>query len=295
MQRRQLVAALGAAAAASAAAALGCRRESSPGREAPEAIGAPRARLGVQLYTVRNSMASDFDRTLARVAAIGYTEVEFAGYFGRSPRRVRRSLEQHGLAAPSAHVTLETIEDEWREGLEAATEVGHRWLVLPWIDAARRATLDQWRSLAALLNRAGAVARDAGIRLAYHNHDYELAPIDGVVPFDLLLTETDPAVVGFEMDIYWVTKGGREPLQYLQQHPGRFELTHLKDSAGPPEHRMVDVGAGIIDWPAVLTAASSAGVRHSFVEHDTPPDELASIRASHAYLSALQPQLPASS
>lgn len=296
--RRAFVAGLGAAFGAMAA----CGDPRSAARESahPPAPPDPNARTpsrpppmtGLQLYTVRSAMERDFDGTLARVREIGYGEVEFAGWFGRAPAEIRASMQRHGLAAPAAHITLQAIDREWDETLEAAAAIGHRYLVLPWVDAERRRTLDDWKRVAELLGRAGAASARAGIRLGYHNHDVEFPPVDGTVPLELLLAETDPSVVAFELDVYWMVKAGHDPLGWLERYPGRFELTHLKDTAGPPDHAMADVGAGILDWPGLLSAADAAGVRHHFVEHDHPADAFASICASYEYLGSIIPPPP---
>jgi sugar phosphate isomerase/epimerase len=126
------------------------------------------------------------------------------------------------------------------------------------------------------------------MQLTYHNHAFEFAAVDGRVPYDILLERCDPRFVAFEMDLYWITKGGRDPLAYFARWPGRFPLVHVKDSAGAPEHRMVDVGDGRIPWPAIFARRQQAGIRHSFVEHDNPADPLTSVRRSYAYLRSLE-------
>ncbi|HEX5829605.1 MAG TPA: sugar phosphate isomerase/epimerase [Gemmatimonadaceae bacterium] len=245
-------------------------------------------RVGLQLYTVRAAMARDVAGTLERVAAIGYREVEFAGYFGVAPRDMRALLARHGLAAPSAHVPFEALRDDWPRALEAAATVGHTWVTIPWIPEEERRTLDDWKRVAALFTERAAEAKAAGLRFAYHNHDFEFRRIAGMVPLDVLLAETDRALVEFELDLYWVVRGGHEPVAYLRRHAGRFPMVHVKDSAGPPEHRMVDLGQGTIDFPRVLAAAVAQGTRHFFVEHDQPADPVATARAGHRYLTALQ-------
>ena len=256
------------------------------------AVALPRAprrldRIGLQLYTVRDHMAKDFAGTLARVAAIGYREVEFAGYFGKDPREVRALLERHGLTAPAAHVGP-GAGDEWRAALEAAQAIGHHYLVVAWIPDAERRTLDDYRRFAERFNRAGEAARAAGMQFAYHNHDFEFVPLQGRLPYDVLLRETDPKLVQLEMDLYWITKGGQDPLAYFARYPGRFPMVHVKDSMGPPAHHMVDVGAGTIDWRKIFARRDRAGIRHWFVEHDQPADPFASIRASYNYLKRLE-------
>src|SRR5690606_35927112 len=133
-------------------------------------------RIGVQIYTVRDLMAQDMAGTLSAVARVGYQEVEFAGYFERSPAEVRRMLDDAGLAAPAAHVQLSAVRDDPGALIETAMGVGHQMLIVPWVSEAERATLDQWRALAETFNRFGQTCRDAGLRFAYHNHDFEFQP-----------------------------------------------------------------------------------------------------------------------
>jgi sugar phosphate isomerase/epimerase len=254
-----------------------------PGREADRI-----KRIGVQLYTVRDAMKSDFEGTLARVAAIGYREVEFAGYFGHTAAQLRGILHQSGLDAPSAHIGIESLGDEWGKTLDDAHTAGHRYLVVAWLDEVDRKDLDAYRRVAERFNRAGVTAAQAGIRLAYHNHEFEFAPMEGRIPYDVLLEATDPQLVALEMDLYWITKGGQDPLTYFARWPGRFPMVHVKDSAGPPEHRMADVGAGSIDWRALFARRKQAGIEHFFVEHDEPADPFASITTSYRYLRELR-------
>jgi sugar phosphate isomerase/epimerase len=248
---------------------------------------APRTPIGIQLYTVRTLMARDFDGTLAQVAATGYAEVEFAGYFGRTPAQVREALARHGLRAPSTHIALPADDDAWRRTLDEAKAIGHQWVTIAWLDAPLRSSPNDWKRVADKFNHLGALAKDAGLHFAYHNHDFEFAHVGGSTLFDTLLERTDRQLVGIEMDVYWVTKGGSDPLWYLRHYPGRFPMLHLKDVTAAPERRMVDVGAGTIDWAALLTLARDQGTSHDFVEHDEPADPLASIRASYSYLSRL--------
>lgn len=238
-------------------------------------------------------MADDVAATLDALAAIGYDEVEFAGYFGHPPAKIREWLDGAGVAAPAAHVGMEQLTgDGLTSSLEAATVLGHRWLVLPWIPAQMR-TADGYRAIADTLNTAGAAARDSGVRIAYHNHDFEFEPLgqpsqpQSRTGYDLLLERLDPSLVDMEIDFHWSAAAGAafEPL--VANHPGRFALCHLKDlDAGG---QMADVGAGTIDWAALFALSEEAGLRHYFVEHDNPADPLASARASYRYLSPEAP------
>ena len=248
------------------------------------ALARPLSPLGLQLYTVRDAMADDLEETLARVAAIGYREVEFAGYFGRTPRTLRAALDAAGLAAPSAHVGIEVFDDLPR-AIDAARTMGHRWLVVPSLPREATATLDDWRRTAERFDRAGEALRAAGLRLAFHNHDRELRPLEGRIPLELFLEETDPDLVELQADLYWLVHGGADPVDFLARWTGRVSTVHVKGRAA--DGTMVDVGAGDVDWPAVLGAARRAGVRHWYVEHDRPADPFASVRASFEYLDAL--------
>lgn len=245
-------------------------------------------RIGLQLYTVRDAMQHDVAGTLARVARIGYREVEFAGYFDKTPAQIRALLAQNGLAAPSTHIPYDKVASDWRRSLDDAKTIGHEWVTIPWIDEGQRKTLDDWKRIAASFNRAATEAHAAGLRFAYHNHWFEFDPIDGKRPYDVLLAETDPKLVDLEMDLYWITKAGGDPLAYFAQHPGRFKLVHVKDSKGPPKHDMAPVGSGTIDFRKIFQHSEQAGIRHYFVEHDNPTDPFASITTSERYLAQLQ-------
>jgi sugar phosphate isomerase/epimerase len=274
--RRTFLARLGAAAIACAVvgpaqAAWACAPRANPRRL---------ERIGIQLYTMREAMGRDFDGTLERLGAMGYDEVEFAGYFDRSPAQVRAALERAGLSAPAAHVGFDAVRDELAPTLETAAAVGHRWVVCAWIPQQERTT-EGYRRVAELFNRAGEAARGAGLRFAYHNHDFVFEPLDGTIAFDLLLAETDPALVDFEMDLYWISKPGYDPLAYFERHPGRFPLVHVKDMDGSPERRQVDPGQGVIDFPSIVAAREQAGIRHWFVEHDQPADPFEDERYVH--------------
>lgn len=244
-------------------------------------------RIGLQLYTVRDVLERDFEGTIARVAQIGYKEVEFAGYYKHSPADVRALLDRHGLSSPAVH-TGSTAPDDWKAALDAANVIGHKYIVVPWVPQEKRMTLDGWKRVAEDFNRVGETARAAGVQFAYHNHDFEFPRMEGRIPFDVLLESTDPRLVQLEIDLYWITKGGQDPLTYFARWPGRVPLVHVKDSMGGPEHKMVDVGAGKIDWKRIFAKRDQAGIKHFFVEHDQPPQPFEDIAASYNYLKTLE-------
>src|SRR5437899_4625400 len=263
-------------------------------------------RIGLQLYTVRDVMKTDFEGTIAKVAATGYKEVEFAGvfdpkggYFGRSPKDVRAILDKSGLAAPSCHTGYDVVEKKWPEALDAAKIVGHSYIICPWIDEKQRAEAGGWKRAAELFNKAGEASKKAGIQFGYHNHSFEFDPsesLGGKLPYDFLLAETDHKLVAMEMDLCWISVAGKDPLAYFEKYPGRFPLVHVKDwvkdassSSGYQGAmgqsvkyggRMADVGQGSVDWKRIFAQSAKAGIKHYFVENDDPKSAFDDIKIS---------------
>jgi len=252
---------------------------------APAATDPQKQLPGVQLYTVRESMATDVPGTLRAIAGIGYKEVEFAGYGDHSPQQVRGLLDNLGLKSPSSHVDAVTIREDPLSLIEMATAVDNDYVTVAWLNPEDRQSLDDYKRWADTFNHAGEVCRDNGIRLAYHNHDFELLPIDGQLPFDILLSETDPALVDFELDMFWVRKAGQDIVNVLNRAPGRFTMAHIKDM--DEQGNMVEVGTGVIDFESVLANEAAIGLRHLFVEHDQPSDPFKSAAISYLTLAAM--------
>lgn len=246
------------------------------------APAAPTLPIGIQLYTLRTQMAQDLAGALGRVADIGYNEVEFAGYFNTTPAEVRRILTNLNLRAPSAHVSRDLIRDNPMPSIEAGAEIGHEWLVLNWLDVPERQTLDQYRAWADVCNRFAEQCRIAGMKFAYHNHDFEFVPIDGVVPYDILMERTDPALVKFELDLYWASKVQQDIAALIARAPDRFPLCHVKDMTA--DGAMADVGAGTIDFAAIF---ANHQFEHYFVERDDATDAYATAEAGYRALSQL--------
>jgi sugar phosphate isomerase/epimerase len=244
--------------------------------------------IGIQLYTVRDLFSKDAEGTLAALGKLGYAEVEFAGYYGHSPAAVAAMLRRAGLTAPSAHVDHNAIKTRWQETLDQARTIGHRYLILAWLVPAERERLDQYRRLAEELNRAGAAAKAAGITLGYHNHDFEFHRLGGEVPYDVLLAATDPSLIKLELDLYWATKAGADPLGYFARWPGRFPLVHVKDMGRGSDGAMVDLGTGRIEFGKIFARRKAAGIEHFIVEHDQPKDPLAFARSGLEYLRRLE-------
>jgi sugar phosphate isomerase/epimerase len=186
-------------------------------------------KVGVQLYTVRDQMKDDFDGTIAKVASIGYKEVEFAGYFGRTPQNVRDVLDKNGLSAPATHVQYDELDEKFPSVIDASKTIGLEYIVCPWIPEDLRKSPDIWKQAAEKFNRCGEQSKQAGLQFAYHNHWFEFLPVEGKLPYDTLLKECDPNLVKMELDLCWITVGGGDPMKYFNEYPGRFPLVHVKD------------------------------------------------------------------
>jgi sugar phosphate isomerase/epimerase len=244
-------------------------------------------RIGVQLYTVRAAMRESVERTLEQVARIGYKEVEFAGYFNRPAKDIRALLDANGLSAPSAHsADLPSIRTRFPQVLEDAAIVGHKYVICASLPRQDQ-TADGFKRAAEEFNRAGELSARAGITVGFHNHDGEFNPLGDTNGYDILLAECDPGLVTMQMDLFWTKKAGKDPLAYFAKYPGRFSSVHVKDMTASGE--MVDVGAGGMPFRDYFRQSAQAGIRHYFVEHDSPGNPMVSITNSFRHLSALQP------
>lgn len=258
-------------------------------------------KVGVQLYTVRDQMKHNFDETIAKVASIGYKEVEFAGYFKHTPQQVRAALDHNGLIAPSMHIDYPSLFEKFPQVVADSQVIGHHYIVCPWIPDNQRKQPDGWKRAAETFNKAGELSKKAGIQFAYHNHHFEFIQVNGKWAYDILLEEMDRDLVQLEMDLCWMTVAGQDPMKYFSRYPGRFSLVHVKDIKNIPQPKkpgewanmdkvvenMTPVGSGSIDWKNIFANSGQAGIKHYFVEQDKPQDPFASIKASYEYLSKL--------
>jgi sugar phosphate isomerase/epimerase len=286
LSRRAFLAGLGAVAGISACGSRAAALASSVAANSRRRL----ERIGIQLWTVRDALKRDMAGTFERLAQIGYREVEFAGYFNRTPAQIRADLQRAGLTAVSTHGELALVRTGWSEALDTASELGLRYVTINWLPAESRRTLDDWRRIADDFNSAGERARARGLRLAYHNYDVSLQPLEGVVPLDLLLERVSAENMDFQMDVYWLFHAGGDPLAWIRRHPTRFTMLHVKDSAGPPKHVQTDVGAGVIDFRSILAldASQRGAIQHVFIEHDEPADPFAFAKNSFDYLRKLE-------
>ena len=233
-------------------------------------------------------MKNDVEGTLRRVGAIGYKEVEFAGYHGKEPAEIRRILDSLSLSAPAAHCSVSDLEERWTSTVEYAHTLGHRFLVVASLPLGKEAQLDDYRRYASRLNTLGGRCKKEQMTLGYHNHDAEFRPIGESLPYDILLEETDPELVTMELDLYWIVKAGGDPFGYFAKHRDRFSLLHVKDMEKGPRGETTEVGNGSIDFAAMFQALYPA-VRHYIVEQEHfGGDPLTSVEKSWKYLHNLE-------
>jgi sugar phosphate isomerase/epimerase len=255
----------------------------------PALAAAKLSKIGVQLYTVRADMAKDFDGSLKKIAELGYKEVEFAGYYNRTPQQIKTLLDQLGLTAPSAHVPIDALRNSLDQTIETAKAIGHRYLICPFLMPPERKSLDQYKQHAALFNKAGEACKKAGIQFGYHNHDFEFKELEGKLPFDLLLAETDKNLVKIELDLYWIVYAKQDPLAYMAKYPDRFALFHVKDLDKTEKRGITEVGHGVIDFKTIFAKAPKGKIKHYFVEQDTTPGSpFDSLKVSIDYLKQLE-------
>jgi sugar phosphate isomerase/epimerase len=241
--------------------------------------------IGMHLYTMRDVLTEDYPATLRRLAGIGYRTVGVSGRFGHSAADIRRFADDAGLRIVLEHVGYPRLTDDWDGALDDVRTLGGQWIVVPSLPAELR-TPDGFREAAAAFNKAGETARQAGLKLLFHNHGHDFDEVDGQVLFDILLAEVEPDLLGFELDLYWVVNGGKDPVDYFRGHPGRFPALHVKDMAA--DGSWEDVGSGTLDFPAMFAHADSGGVEQWLVEHDAPADPWVSATRSYQALANMR-------
>ncbi len=240
------------------------------------------APLAVQLYTVRDAIAADFEGTLRRLAAMGFVGVEFAGVYGASPDDAVILCRDLGLQIASAHMPL-PIGEKASQIIDTATALGIETAVCPWMPPQRFTSMDEIKSVCDELNAAEEVYRSHGLRLAYHNHDFEFRPLaDGSLPHDHMRALCSPSIL-FEVDTYWVVFAGQDPVKLLSDLGDHAPLVHIKDGTGKAGDANVAVGDGVLDTPAVVNAASHA--QWLIVEFDrSDTDIFAALEKSAQYM-----------
>ena len=243
--------------------------------------------LALQLYTVRDETARDFTGTIRRVAEMGYDGVEFAGYGGLTAEEMHSLLTEVGLRAYSSHVRLDALEQQLDEEIAYCKQIGSPYLFLPWLAPDMR-NEESIRVLAPRLNTFGKRCQEQGITFGYHNHDFEFATLpDGTRLLDLLLSQTDPALVSLELDVYWAAYAGVSPASILERYAGRVPAIHVKDMT--PDRHFTEVGDGTLNLAQLLPVAEKSGTKVFIVENDAPTlPSLDSARRSLANLHQMR-------
>lgn len=284
--------------------------------------------IGIQLFSLPALLEKDTASAFAMLSKMGYTELELygpypfsaasahdrwntvtpalgfsgSGYFGHSLQEINNLLKQYQLTAPSMHTDLDSLQTKMPEMAEAAHQLGHKYVVLPAIPDELRKTPDDYKRMADIFNAIGASAKKEGIQFAYHNHGYGLSEMNGQVPLYTILDNTDPALVFFEMDLFWTTAGGADPIALLEKYSNRYHLMHVKDMKEKVRFSgdggdagqwialfpyMTTAGNGVLDLKTILTKAKENGVKHVIVEQDMVANPEDALKKSFDYLASL--------
>ena len=251
--------------------------------------------LAVQLYTVREAVAKNLEAALEQLAALGYKNIELFGYngtfFGKTLSEFKTILANTGIKVLSSHhntgiatKSKGTLSDGWDQAIEDIHALGAEYMVCAYLMPDER-TPEIYKSLPAMFEKAATSTKAAGIQFAYHNHDFEFEKLDDTLVYDFLLKNTSNDLVKMEMDLYWISKAGYDPVQYFEKYPGRFHMWHVKDMEAETK-AITEVGNGTIDFDRIFAARKKAGLKYWFVEQDTSKrDKFESLKISRDYLA----------
>ena len=267
----------------------------------PEMAFGKSQKTGLQLYTLRESVAKDVPGVFSQISKAGYSELEMFGlsaenkFFGHSVKKIAELLKQNNLTSPSGHYMPEKFlfnngnGDDVKNLCEVANTLGNKYVIIPWMSEEKRNSIDKYKAMARRLNEAGEICKKANLQLAYHNHDFEFADFNGEHGYDILLKNTDRSLVKMEMDLYWVVRAGYDPVALFRSNPGRFHLWHVKDMNKNDKTQNTEEGNGSLDFKTIFAAAKLAGVKHYIVEQENNyvPDFYGSIAASNKYVKKL--------
>jgi len=254
--------------------------------------------VGLQLYTVRDQLDQDVAGTIKQLGAIGYQDAEIYSLYGKTPAEFSKILKDNGLTASSGHYMLPDVKTNWQKHIDDAKALGLQYMVHAILQPEDRKSFDDYKRLAELFNKAAEQTHTAGIQFCYHNHNFEFKKYGDTTAYDYLLKALDPELVKFEMDCFWVTHAGQDPVAYFRKHPGRFPLLHIKDLKDNPaptqefDAKMglfAPVGTGTIDWKRIFAAAPTGGMKHYYVEQDyCEQSPLEAVKMSYDYLHKLE-------
>jgi len=256
-------------------------------------------KTGLQLYTLRDQLPKDVKAVIANVAKAGCQEVETFGYnaengfWGLNVADFKKLLQQHNLTTPSGHYGMDKLlaHGEMQEveiAITTAKTLGQQYVTIPYIDQNIRKTASDIKNIVKNISLAAERINKAGLITAYHNHNFEFEVVDGVMLYDVLLKETNPAMLHMEMDLYWVVRAGQDPLKWFAKYPGRFAIVHVKDMDKREPQLNTEIGKGSIDFKAIFSKAKLAGIKHYIIEQENfKIDPYASITESNKYLRKL--------
>lgn len=247
--------------------------------------------IGIITNTIQKPLEKDYEKTLEQIAEIGYNMLEFGSHYGTSKQSFMQLLNNLNIKPIAGGTSMDPLLKEPEKHIEEQLSMNKKYLVCywPWLSSAENLTTDDCKKAAENLNQVGEKCKKAGIRFAFHNHDMEFkATPEGDIPFDILLQNTEPDLVTTQIDLYWIKKGGGDPIAYFNKYPGRFELCHVKDMDDTPKRDFACVGSGIIDFPKIFAQSETAGIKHYIVEHDDPANHMECARTSYNYLAGVR-------
>ncbi|RFS19235.1 sugar phosphate isomerase/epimerase [Chitinophaga silvatica] len=253
--------------------------------------------IGLQLYSLRELIPTDVKGTLKEVALAGYTQVELYGFnikdqfWGLKPEQLKKILDENNLKPVSGHFNMSPYfktgdEAELKAAIGAAKVLGLKYITIPWLEPDIRTSAMDYKTLAKRLNHAGQLCKNAGLKLAYHNHDFEFIRYGNETGMDILLKDTNKKLVDFEMDIYWVIRSNLQPYALFKANPGRFTMWHIKDMDQSNHNLNAEIGTGTINYKDIFKLAKLSGMKYFFVEHESnyKPDMIGSIRQSCSFV-----------
>ncbi len=285
-------------------------------------------KIGVQLWSLPKMLESDFSKAIEALSVMGYKEVEMygpypfstsaaqkrfqdivpmlgfsgSGYFGYSADEIKQIFSRYGMTVPSIHTDLDTLQSNMEGLAKASSVLGFEYVCLPSIPEEKRKTIDDYKTMADEFNKLGESAKKHNLKFTYHNHGYGIKEVNGKIPLQILLDHTDPSLVFLEMDVYWTTAGGADPVTYLEKYPNRYHLMHVKDmkekkvfsgDGGNPQQwielfpHMTTAGSGVIDLKNIIKKATQTGVKHFFVEQDMVANPEIALKQSADYLKSI--------
>ncbi|MES2796510.1 MAG: sugar phosphate isomerase/epimerase [Bacteroidota bacterium] len=281
--------------------------------------------MGIQLFSLPKMLSEDFEKGIKMLSSMGYKELELygpfpfsteaaqkrwaavtpqlgfsgSGYFGKNIKDVKKILTDNGLSTPAMHTDMDTLIKGMDKLGEAAHVLGQKYVTLPSIPDELRKNLDDYKRIAETFNKIGENAKKNGIKFGYHNHGYGIKPMEGQIPLQIILDQTDPNLVFFELDIFWTASGGADPIDYLTKYPNRYKMLHLKDMKEKKEFsgdggnasqwiplfgNMTTAGDGVLDLKGIVNKAKDIGVEHYFVEQDMVASPEIALKRSLEYL-----------